>query len=797
MRISGVNINSTSAIERGEAPYTPASSISKKAVPLLPYQLQRATNTVNQYRLEQQQQKAAQAAQKALEKTQPLHVEHPKPRIGTDIVLGDTSYCDASTQFVTTAGRDFHAKQDFSKIPGAAKSKLTFITPSRGVVVDNTMLPPAGKPLGIDTANKRADHISFGDARRRGGVVLNGLDGSAGGIPGNGMALDDGEDDAYKTVSGQAFKYRGKDLSKEEALSLPSTLASSTALTPAQRFHAAANPTTSNQKHTGGLRTRHDLPIDDTHFKSYTTTHQDAYHVNHDTAARAIDATTANTAHSFGASNRASTIPFGNKDQVKEYATIAGGAWVRHPVEAYLESASGIKLVKKGPRSTSGLTKMNRGAAGSHEDDTIDGDSKNRTFVSLTQLSYPPPPDATYRRKTADGSGGPAQAHVLPPSAIPDSHRRGFSSIQFGSAPGNGAAGTTAHDEPAQSQSRATYIPYPDAYLSARTALRSGLEDRLVSKRGIQNAVRPVNKSLVDTSSMQAAYVPPSAPQEHDKTKLKAAGVSLHAPSSNYSSVPTGDSGYFPIATGARGDAATTAASSYPHYPPELTSSQYIRHPVLGARITESTFRIGYDGDDAAAADNGSGAAPPRVDYTTSTQRDYTPKHLDHAAASSSHTRHIKHAPSLPPIGDPATRQLPFERTTNQIHYRPPPAPTHPGIAAPPAETWPTLPAPVAPGAGTRGRYANRPRIMPNTGVKALLFPANSGASVVDDVAARYATTTGKYFRDRGGLWDVHGHGDHGAAKPNNASSVVFGDPRLGYFRDRVVERGVPAMTVC
>lgn len=73
----------------------------------------------------------------------------------TDIVLGDRAHFNPSLQFTSTMRSDYHGKH--SDRPTAIRRE----TPSRPDLYVPTV--PAGKPLGINVADRKEMHFSFGD----------------------------------------------------------------------------------------------------------------------------------------------------------------------------------------------------------------------------------------------------------------------------------------------------------------------------------------------------------------------------------------------------------------------------------------------------------------------------------------------------------------------------------------------------------------------------------------------------------------------------------------------------------
>ncbi|KAJ3145444.1 hypothetical protein HDU89_007069 [Geranomyces variabilis] len=500
------------------------------------------------------------------------------------------------------------------------------------------------------------------------------------------------DDERWNTVSEGSYVYRGGMLDTKTE----SSEKIYAALTPAQRYHY--KPATAAQSAHIGLQTRADLPIDDARFSSYQTTHGSAYSTKVPPEA---GLTAANAAAGYGASNRTSNIPLGDPTKPRSWGTMAGSSWVDHGNQYRKLEA------QKSEHRTADLVVMDRssklGPGG---------------LQSTTSASFQAPPS-------------PLPPAPPKPGALKPGERRGHSSIALGA--------TVSGGEAESSVSRRDYAHDPAASYAARQAVRSSVQDRLLSKPGIRDAIRPTDETRMVTS-MNEAYRQPAT--ESDRTsQAPAAGISWSHPSSTQSSFPQGDAERFPT-SGAR---ATTldAYQPYPEYrmPP---------HPILGANITRSTFAF-------AAPD-----APP-TNYESTSRAAHHPHLLD----KNRHMRHAARVVHLAPIGD-TTLSMSGNRTTHQSHYS---APTDADSSA--------LRRP-------HGRY-DQPH--PVAAIKPLLFPTRTSHVTP---AQTYGTTMGDFYAPRAGLWDG---GDRAAPVQRVGSSVVFGDPRVGYYGDLVVKKAVEPLS--
>ncbi|KAI8911336.1 hypothetical protein DFJ77DRAFT_441732 [Powellomyces hirtus] len=561
----------------------------------------------------------------------------------TVIVFGDSTYCDPATQFVTTVQADYRGQQ------GERRQRC------------GPVATPAGKPLGIDTADKKAVHIAFGDQGRP-------------------------DEDRWNTVSEQSFVYRGDQLGEANN----GRLEDHANLTPAQKYHF--KPATAAMSAHIGLQTRNDFPIDDSRFKSYLTTHQDAYKIK---PLPEVLSTAKGQAAGFGASNRTSNIPLGDPAKPREWGTMAKSSWVDHGIAAYKKLT-----VDPSVHRTSDLVVMDRGLR-----------SKEDTFQSTTAQSF---------------RGAQGAAETGPKQSVKAGKVRGYSSIAFGeSCPQTSAA----------SVSRQDYGHDPDACRESRQAVRSSVQDRLLSKPGIQAAICPTSGTHME-SSMEAAYRPPRAP-----STAAAAGICKSHPSSTASSFPQGDPTFFDMKS-----SVPTTLDSYQPY----NSFRMEPHPVLGANITRSTFTFAQP--DA-----------PLTDYKSSSHSAFVPHDI---SAEHGHRHPPRKRPALPPIGD-TTTTMSANKTTHQSHYSTPD---------------------ISDNHDPHGRYA-QPH--PSAAIKPLLFPTRT-AHITP--AQTYSTTMGDFYGQRDAIWRTE---DRKLAQGRLGSSVVFGDPRMRYYGDVVVKKNIQPVQAC
>ncbi|KAJ3160443.1 hypothetical protein HDU86_000777 [Geranomyces michiganensis] len=495
--------------------------------------------------------------------------------------------------------------------------------------------------------------------------------------------------DRWNTVSEGSYVYRG-GMHNAKTESSEAVYAS---LTPAQRYHY--KPATAAQSAHIGLQTRADLPIDDARFCSYQTTHGSAYSTK---ILPEAGLTAANAAAGYGASNRTSNIPLGDPTKPRSWGTMAGNSWVDHG-DQYRKLDP-----QKSEHRTADLVVMDRNA-------NLKSDGlKSTTSASFQKPPLPQPP-------------GPPK-----PGALKPGERRGYSSIALGA--------TVSGDQPESSVSRRDYAHDPAASYAARQAVRSSVQDRLLSKPGIQDAIRPTSETQMVTS-MSDAYRRPAA-ESDSRSQAPAAGISFSHPSLTQSSLPQGDAERFP--TGSAKPTTLDAYQPYPEYrmPP---------HPILGANITRSTFAF-------AAPD-----APP-TNYESTSRAAHHPHPLDTAGHAARHGRRVLH---LAPIGD-ATLSMSDNRTTHQSHYAAPTDADSGALCRP------------------HGRY-DQPH--PTAAIKPLLFPTRTSHVTPSQT---YRTTFGDFFAPREGL--LNG-AERASPKGRMGSSIVFGDPRIGYYGDVVDKKSV------
>lgn len=455
-------------------------------------------------------------------------------------------------------------------------------------------------------------------------------------------------------------------------------------LTPAQQFHH--KPSTAISAARIGLETRRDFPIDDRRFRSYITTTGDAYTqkmLPEDAIARK------GQARGYVTNNQTSDIPLGDPSKEINYDTMARRTYVDHG-DAYRQ-----KQAEKSMRPKTDFLAMDRANVAEIE-----------AYATTTAQTYRKPPIPPIRQEL------PANG-VSAPNNI-----RSKSSIAFGES-------SSAHRETGTSVSRRDYTHNPETALATRMAIRSSVEDRILSKPGIQAAIQP-NPIQPFTNSTTAATYRLSNLED----SMPAAGITLSHPSIGTSSIPSGDPAHYNFSK-----SSTTTSTAYHAHP----THKMIPHPILGANITRSTLTFpSADTDVPHPADR----------YTTTSHQAYIP----HGVPPPPHV----HAPAHPanPIANAELYPMSANQTTTQSHFQPLGPADHPGRY--------TAPHPLST-------------------VKRLLFPSTSHIPTEQ----RFETTMEREFAQRRGLWDAEKAKSVGA----KGSSVVFGDPRMRYFGDGMVWR--------
>ncbi|KAJ3034580.1 hypothetical protein HK097_004466 [Rhizophlyctis rosea] len=476
-------------------------------------------------------------------------------------------------------------------------------------------------------------------------------------------------------------------------------------LGPIQKHHT--KPFTKLSNAHVGLQTRSDLPIDDGKFHSFSTTTSEAF------SSKSIPPS--ESAREGGKvnleRNRISNVGSGNT--TGQYETSAGLSWKEWDQRSYVRCKEGDK----------GRNRK------SHINLSMGTQSPGDGFASTNSVTYVGEPVDPENRIYFPGGTGSL---------------RGRSSIAFGGGNFAGGEGT------GESVSRRDYVPLK---IEKEGLLRSSVEDRLNSKKGIASAIRPdVGVGDVETASRVAFQDPrelkvtnPRARGrtagvrsliggEIDKLDGKSGGLSIARLGNRVmtrSSLPAGDPLSYNFA-----DFETTTKREYPGF----WNAEMVPHPVLGANITRSNFEFGESG---GVGDD----IPPEERFKSSTHASYTP-HTHYPQTPIAHgqksTTHILDAEggSIYPMS--------HNHTTHQINFQPPAEPER--------------------------RFGHAP---PNAGRK-LLFPLKTVEGVRQQ---SYETMMERFHGQREGLWNLDEGAERkvvGARRRARDSSIVFGDPKVG-----------------
>ncbi|KAJ3043526.1 hypothetical protein HDV00_004915 [Rhizophlyctis rosea] len=594
--------------------------------------------------------------------------------LASDIILGDRSAFQAEERYLSTMHKDYHEHQ----LTGKDDAEHVESTLRLG---DDIVPPtgPAGKPLGIPKPGaKTGTQLAFEGAGVR-------KDGDLVSITKTSYPRPDME--VFKEVN-DLYPPRAQD-----------------SLTPAEKYHQKP-PTATSAAHIG-LRTRRDLPIDDSKFHNFTTTNQEAYIAK---PLAPLNGGAINLAR-----NRISNIPQGIRDQLN-YTTTAGSAFGQYSDDAYRHTEAGSGGPGRGRKSNIVLS--------------MGADAKEQMYTSTSA--------AAYKGDPVD----PRNRHSFPG---PTGSLRGKSSIAFGQQEDVNRA-----TEPSVSQR--DYVRDALADAEAREAVRSSIEDRLKSKKGIAKAIKPGGGKVADVeSASHAAYQSPDAleracPGARGRTagirsliggevEGKATGGTSFARLGNRvmnrSSVPDGDTKTYNF-TGFE----TTTNKFFPAH----WDAKMVPHPVLGANITRSNFTFGQPGD--------VGDVPDEERFRSSTQTAFVP----HANAERTVVAHGRESTKHILDADGGSVYLMGNnRTTQQDHFKQPREPER--------------------------RFGHAP---PNA-TRKMLFPLKTVEGVRQQ---SYETMMDRFHGPKEGLWNMEGQPERkvvGARRKVRDSSIVLGDPKVDF----------------
>ncbi|KND01301.1 uncharacterized protein SPPG_03110 [Spizellomyces punctatus DAOM BR117] len=465
------------------------------------------------------------------------HNSTQRRRGPSDIVFGDHRHFPHTDQFLSTMRTDYDGQRlDPANIKVAQETAANRCGPDVHVPVG-----PAGKPLGINTADKREGHIAFGDRSKV-----------------SDSHFESVTDSSYKCpppITAKISRGMGAGESDINVKNLP----------PSQQFHHKAL-TAISAAHVG-LETRKDLPIDDKRFHNYVTTHQAAYATKgtmHDVAEGK------GQAGGYCRNNRASDIPLGDPAKERNYDTMARKSYIDHGRDAYTKP----KIIPP-PRPARNLLAMD--ARTNNED---------ATFTSTTAQTYKGHTIHPIHRET---QVNPGQLSSKSSIAL------GEEGAQYRQTETSVSRRDYVHDPQASQAARHLARSSVADRLLSKPGIHTAIQPNPVAQRDLESSTSAsyrvpehmaALKPLANRRSAGVRSIAAMGTREgngHSKADMMAV-----------STVPTGDPTHFNFNT-----STTTNSTFYQPY----ENFKMIPHPILGANITKSSFKFSEPEDELKPAD--------------------------------------------------------------------------------------------------------------------------------------------------------------------------------------------------
>ena len=449
-----------------------------------------------------------------------------KKGLATDIIMGDVRKWTGNAQFATTMHTDYDLNQlDLYRNPVALaqhqREQRAHLDPS--VYVPDE---PAGKPLGAHSSHSRPEtHISFGDYSMENKARFESL-----------TAQDFAPPPRNREVTGKNRCVVDSSI----VTSKPGTIQESKFLTPIQKHHS--RPLMATSAAHIGLQTRQDLPIDDKHFKSFSTSNSEAY-ANFQNHIKAM-AKEEPTSFKPKVTNRLSNIQQGDH-RGGNYLTMHDDSYVQHPSDAYQHH----RLRVPGTHTSIVLGHKNTAPRWKSEPDDMYTSTSAAAYQSRENIEQ----DISFASKVV----------------------RGKSYIVFG------------EPDKVMSNPSVTQRDYHEHDLNLLTRPIDLSKKQVLVQSSIASALAPDGRASWReaescTSSSYRGQV------NHNEDSERSAGIDLGSreTTSDISSIPFGDPEIFHLAT-----FKTTNTDDFKVYP-----RTHVEHPILGAKITKSRVTFGEPG---------------------------------------------------------------------------------------------------------------------------------------------------------------------------------------------------------